>query len=55
MCHEQGQAAEPPAGATASAVRITAAKIRDLLQHSDAGRKQLMWRVLRELAVGEGK
>jgi len=33
--------------------RVTAAKIRDLLQHSDAGRKQLMWRVLQELAAGE--
>ena len=33
--------------------RITEAKIRDLLQQSGAGRKQLMWRVLRELAAGE--
>ena len=35
--------------------RITEAKIRDLLKQSDANRKQLMWRVLRELAGGEGQ
>ena len=33
--------------------RVTEAKIRDLLKHSGPGRRQLMWRVLRELAVGE--
>ena len=32
---------------------MTGAKIRDLLEHSDPGRKQLMWRVLRELALQE--
>jgi transcriptional regulator with XRE-family HTH domain len=32
---------------------LTEAKIRDLLEHSDPDRKQLMWRVLRELAAGE--
>ena len=37
------------------AERITEAKIRDLLKQSDAGRKQLMWRVLREVVVWDGK
>ena len=34
--------------------RMTEAKIRDVFKQSDAGRKQLMWRVLRELASWEG-
>ena len=34
--------------------RATEAKIRDLLKHADAGRKQLMLRVLREVAGWEG-
>jgi transcriptional regulator with XRE-family HTH domain len=33
--------------------RISEAKIRDLLKQSDADRKQLMWRILRELADWE--
>ena len=33
--------------------RISEAKIRDLLKQSDAERKQLMWRILRELADWE--
>ena len=34
--------------------RMTEAKIRDLLKHSGPDRKQLMWRILRELATWEG-
>lgn len=29
--------------------RVTDAKVRDLLKNADAGRKQLMWQVLREI------
>jgi transcriptional regulator with XRE-family HTH domain len=32
---------------------MTEAKLHDLLEHSDPDRKQLMWRILRELAVCE--
>ncbi len=39
----------------ASEERVTEVKIRDLLKHSNADRKQLMWRVLQELAAGDGE
>jgi transcriptional regulator with XRE-family HTH domain len=29
--------------------RVTDAKVRDLLKNADSGRKQLMWRVIREI------
>lgn len=35
------------------AEQVTQAKIQDLMRCTSAGRKQLMWRVLRELAVWE--
>lgn len=35
--------------------KLTEAKIRDLLQHSQPTRKQLMWRLLKEVALWPGE